>query len=166
MPSRFTFTCLAFGEDARFERLALLVQRQLADIGIDMRLQPVTATELSERVQKGDFDAFLFELAGRSLTWVYQFWRSRDGGMINSGYTAADATLDRIRMATSDAETRAGIADLARLFHDDPPAAFLAWQTTTRAVSTRFQVEPEANRDIFTNVSSWRLAPGQLRAAR
>jgi hypothetical protein len=42
--------------------------------------------------------------------------------------------------------------------HDDPPAAFLAWQATSRAVSTKFDVAPEENRDIITNAWLWRPA--------
>ena len=30
----------------------------------------------AERVDAGDFDAFLIEMAGRSLGRVYDFWRS------------------------------------------------------------------------------------------
>ncbi len=43
MPARFAFSCLTLIGDDRFERIALLVQRQLYAIGIDMRLVPVTS---------------------------------------------------------------------------------------------------------------------------
>ena len=45
-PSRFSFTCLVFANDTRFERLAAIVQKQLADVGVDMKLLPVRETEL------------------------------------------------------------------------------------------------------------------------
>jgi len=154
---RFSFTCLVWADDNRFERLALLVQKQLADVGIDMKLAPLPQKELVKRLAKGDFDAFLFEMAGRSLSWVYEFWHS-NGTMINSGYRAADTTLERIRLARSDDEIRAGIAELTQVMHDDPPAVFIAWQTTSRAVSTRFDVGAEHNRDILANVWQWRAA--------
>jgi peptide/nickel transport system substrate-binding protein len=159
-PVRFSFTCLVFADDNRFERLALLVQKQLADVGIDMKLVPLPQRQLVPRLAKGDFDAFLFEMAGRSLSWVYEFWHSK-GAMINSGYHAADATLESIKLATTDDEIRTGIARLTQLMHDDPPAVFIAWQTTSRAVSTRFDVGAEPNRDILANLWQWRPAKAE-----
>ena len=158
MPSRFSFKCLALIEDPRFERLALLVQKQLGDIGVDMILEPVPIKQLGARMKKGDFDSFLLETAGRSLTWAYDIWHSRGGGNVDSGYTAADAVLDRIRLARSDDEIKAGVVELIRIVHDDPPAAFLAWQETNRAVSRKFDLGDEDGRDIVTHAWRWRLA--------
>ncbi|MEO6236064.1 MAG: ABC transporter substrate-binding protein [Vicinamibacterales bacterium] len=164
--ARLTFTCLVFANDARFERLAAHVQKQLADVGVDMKLEPVPEKELGRRLQAGEFDAFLFEMAGRTVKWVYDFWRYRDAGLNNSGYHSADAVLDRIRGALSDEEVRRGVVDLQRILHDDPPAAFLVWQEQTRAVSTKFDVAAEPNRDILINLWQWRLASAASQAAR
>jgi ABC-type transport system substrate-binding protein len=166
MPARFSFTCLVFASDTRFERLAVLIQKQLADVGIDMKLLPLTLPELVPRLASGDFDAFLFELFGRPLSSAYDFWRSHEGSQVNTGYRAADAVLDRIRGARSEDDVRSAVADLARILHDDPPAAFLAWQATSRAVSMNFDVAAEPNRDILTNVWQWRPTAGTKQAAR
>jgi peptide/nickel transport system substrate-binding protein len=165
MPSRFSFTCIVYGNDPRFERLAVLIQKQLAEVGVDMRLQPLPLDELGKRVGLGEFDAILMEFNGRSLGWVHKFWRSRDPGLLSTGYRSADAVLDRIKAARSDEEIRHGVAELGRILNDDPPAAFLAWQETSRAVSTKFDVGPENARDIISNVWKWRPA-GTLQAAR
>jgi ABC-type transport system substrate-binding protein len=135
----------------------VLVQKQLADVGIEMKLQAVPLKQIAGRAATGEFDAFIFEMAGRSLSWVYQFWRS-GGGINNSGYTAADVTLDKIRRARSEDETREYVAELERIMHADPPAAFLTWQETARAVSTKFDVAPEENRDIMASLWQWRPA--------
>jgi ABC-type transport system substrate-binding protein len=166
MPSRFSFTCLVFAEDPRFERFAVLVQKQLADVGIDMKLLPLNQKQMEARLKSGDFDAFLFEMFGRSLSWVYEFWHSPGQGHFKGGYRAADAVLDRIRGARSDDEVRSGTAELARILHNDPPAAFLAWQATTRAVSKNFEVSEEKNRDILANVWQWRAASPSKQAQR
>lgn len=159
MPSRFSFTCLVWAEDARFERLALVLQKQLADLGVDMRLEPLGAAAFDERAQSGKFDALLIEMAARSMSWVYRFWHSPTGQVVlNSGYQSADSALERIRRARSDEEVRGGVVDLMRVFTEDPPAAFLAWQMQSRAVSAQFDVRPEPNRDILNNVWQWRPA--------
>jgi ABC-type transport system substrate-binding protein len=142
------------------------VQKQLADVGVDMQLVPVKDTrEWVDRMRTGNFDAFLFEMYGRSLSWVYQLWHS-NSGELNSGYRSADNALERLRSSRSDDEIRAAIAELTRVMHDDPPAAFLAWQTTTRAVSNRFDVRSENDRDIFANVWQWRPAGAGEQADR
>jgi peptide/nickel transport system substrate-binding protein len=164
---RFSFRCLVFGNDSRFERLALLAQKELADVGIDMQLEPVPLNKLVPRIQAGDFDAWLFEASGRNLNRLYDFWHS-DGGMNNnSGYRSADRILDRLRATQSDEETKTDVAELLRVMRDDPPAAFLAWQKTSRAVSTRFDVMAESDGNIMTNLWQWRPAKaGGVQAAR
>ena len=42
---------------------------------------------------------------------------------------------------------------------EDPPGIFLYWSETTRAVSRRFIVPREQDRDIFSTVAQWREAP-------
>jgi len=163
---RLRFTCLVYAEDARFERLAVLVQKELADVGIDMRLVPLKQDDLTARVSRGEFDAFLFEFYGRSLSYAYEFWHSHDTPLADTGYTAADAILDRMKAARSEDDMRAGVADLARVLYDDPPAAFIAWQQASRAVSTRFDVRPERDRDILSNVWQWRLVEAPAQASR
>jgi peptide/nickel transport system substrate-binding protein len=162
MPRRFKFRCLFWAEDAMFERIALVVQKQLFEIGIDVEMVPATLKEIGERHASGDFEALLVQMAsGRSLDWVYWFWRSaagRPAGIARPGYTAADPVLDRLRTAESDDETRIAVADLQRVLYDDPPAAFLVWPETARAVDESFIVPAEENaRDILGII--WQLQP-------
>jgi ABC-type transport system substrate-binding protein len=161
MPRRFKFRCLFWSEDAMFERIALVVQKQLFEIGIDVEMVPMTLTEIRGRHEAGDFEAILVQMvSGRSLDWVYWFWRSvppANGKMALSGYTAADAALDRLRAARSEDETRMAVADLQRILHEDPPAAFLVRPETTRAVDGTFDVPPEARgRDILGTLWQWK----------
>jgi len=158
VPVRFSFSCLVFANDSRYERLEVLVQKQLAEVGIEMRLEPVPFEEFIKRVGRGDFDAFLFELAGRNFGWVYEFWHSVPKTRFDTGYRAADGALDRLKGAFTDDETKAAVADLQRVLHDDPPAAFLVWQEQTRAVSIKFDVATEDKRDPLTNLWQWRPA--------
>lgn len=162
--SRLSFTCLVYHEDSRFERTALLVQKQLYDIGIDMQLEPVGLVDMMSRISAGNFEAFLFEGAG-GKSWTYTLWHSPRGQtLIDSGYHSADAVLDRLRHATSDEAERAAIADLNEVFSSDPPAAFLAWQSQTRAASRRLSIPDEPGQDILSSgVQLWTLrSPAQV----
>lgn len=169
MPSRLRFTCLMFGDDPRFERIALVLQKQLYDIGVDMQIESVPLGELEERMQSGRFEAFLIErIAGTSLMWTYVGWRSQhpvQPGQVDRGYTAADAALDRLRTAIAEADTRSAVGEVQRAFYDDPPALFLAWPQTSRAVSGDIEVRYQPNVDIFGRAWSFRRA-GAEQAAR
>ena len=156
MPSRFRFTCLTV-PDSRYEKLAIVLQKQLAEIGVDMQIEVLPLRNLVERLQAGTYEAFLLERSsGRSLVWIYTSFHSK---FFVTGYTAADAALERLRGAATEPETRAAVADLQRIFYDDPPAVFLAWPQVARAVSTRFVVPAERGRDVIGTLWQWRPNP-------
>jgi ABC-type transport system substrate-binding protein len=156
-----TISCILPGGYPTFERSALVLQRQLAQIGVDLRPEVLSVSELTSRFAKGEFDTYLFEQRTGLLNWTYWFWHSPGEAvpLIQSGYTAADETLDRIRRADNQIALRAAIHDLQRLFVTDPPAIFLAWSETTRAVGPRFAIPRSPGRDIFALVPQWRPPP-------
>jgi peptide/nickel transport system substrate-binding protein len=155
--SRFSFTCLVQA-DPRFERLALLIQRQLLAVDVDMRLEAVPISAFRPRVASGRFDAFLGELiASHGLSFTYMLWHSAPEPFIRTGYAGADAVLDRVRAARSDDELRKAVHDLQRAMHDDPPAAFLYWGQASRAVSRRFVLPAGNDVDILRSVDRWQL---------
>jgi peptide/nickel transport system substrate-binding protein len=162
--SRFSFTCLVQA-DPRFERLALQIQRQLLAIDVDMRLEALPISAFQERVASGRFDAFIGELvASHGLSFTYMAWHSAPEAFIRTGYSGADAVLDRVRAARTDDELRKAVHDLQRTMHADPPAAFLYWGQASRAVSRRFVLPAGDDVDILRSVDRWRLV--DRRAAR
>ena len=157
MPSRFRFTCLTVAKDPRYERIASLLQKYFQEIHVDMDVVALSLNDLVARLEKGDYDATLAErTSGRSLAWTYLAYHS---SKVSNGYAAADAVLDRLRRATDDEETRAGVSDLQNILYDDPPAVFLVWPIVVRALSTRFVADIEPGHDVMTNVWQWRSAP-------
>src|SRR5204863_6268870 len=70
--SRFQLKCLFYNVDPQFERIGLLLQRQLAAVGIDLILEGVNEKQLVTRLGTGDFDSYLFQLtSGRDVSWAY-----------------------------------------------------------------------------------------------
>jgi peptide/nickel transport system substrate-binding protein len=169
MARRFKFTCLYWSDGPQYERIALILQKQLFDIGVDVEMEPVPLDRLYQRMARGDYDAFMLQMSsGRALSWTSTFWDSRNraqAGFTNY-YSSADSVLERLRLATSEDQTRDGVAELQRVLFDDPPAAFLVWLMSARAVSAKFDVRPQPNRDILANIWQWQLAPPNVQAAR
>jgi ABC-type transport system substrate-binding protein len=160
MPSRLRFRCLTLEKDGRYEKIALVLQKQLYEIGVDMEIQALPGRDLLKRFQSGDFDAVLVErTSGRSLAWTYLSFHSTQTPF---GYTAADGVLDRLRSTTAEGEIRTSVSDLQQIFHDDPPAIFIAWPQVARVVNTKFVVPDEKGRDVMSSLWQWKPAtPGQ-----
>jgi ABC-type transport system substrate-binding protein len=144
--------------DPSHERIALVLQRQLQEVGVEVVLEEAPVDKALARVNAGDFDAFLADAVNApTLVRPYLFWHS--GGTYNWGHfssPAVDAALDHVRHAQDDTEYRAGVAAFQRAIVDDPPAIFLAWSERARAVSTRFEVPVEPGRDILSTLRLWR----------
>jgi peptide/nickel transport system substrate-binding protein len=159
-PSRFTITALLPADYPLLERTALVIQKELSDVGIDLALEPVPELELRQRLATGRFEAYINELAaGQGLNWPYWFWHTSPGdtAWIRSGYATADAALDAVRAARTDDEVRAAVSAFQRTLVDDPPGVFLCWSEISRAVARRFVVPPERDRDVMGTLPQWRL---------
>jgi hypothetical protein len=158
---------LTLADDDRFERIALLLQRQLYAVGIDMHIVALPLAKLPARIESGDFDAFLLEyVSGRILKFASQAWHSptAPGRYMRTGYVAADAPLDRLQAARSDDEVRRALADVMHVMRSDPPAAFLVWPREVRAGEATLDIPYEPDRDIFGTL--WQVKPAQLQAVR
>jgi peptide/nickel transport system substrate-binding protein len=159
MPSRFRFTCLIAREDQRMQRIALVVQKQLFNIGVDMDVEVMPFRAVQGRIGTGQFEAALVEFgAFRSLNNVYAMWHSvpEDTKGLNLHYKSADAALEKLRAAIKEEDVKTAVAELQRAFYDDPPAVFLDWMQTARAVSRSVLVQNEPGRDVMGTIQQWR----------
>lgn len=159
------FVCLVPPD---YERIALVVKRQLAAVGVDMSVEQIAPDLGIKAMSTSSFEAVLLDaVSGPSLLRPYEVWHT--GGSINPGAIgspAVDVALDRIRYAASDDEYRAAVSSFQQVAIDDPPAIFLAWSERARAVSTRFVVPvTEPSRDVLTTLRLWKPATAAGRAA-
>ena len=158
-----TFTCLLPENYSVFERLALLVQRQLRFVGVDMRLETVSTAAMFTRVAKGDFDAALIDPTGGPYASVYyRFWHSPDPDVrwnqFNYRSAPVDAALDAMRSALDDGQFRLAMARFVSEVRNDPPAIFLAWPTQWQAINRRFVLpEGAGGLDALRTIPGWRL---------
>jgi ABC-type transport system substrate-binding protein len=147
--------------------MALLVQRDLAHVGVDMQLETVAVNEFNKRILTGDFDAVLIELiVGNTPTKPYTFWYSQSKRDF-TGYKNADVddALNSIRRASNDIEYRQAFSAYQAALVADPPAIFLALGEVTRAVSKRFQVVAPPRSDILPTIGDWHLTDDTPRMA-
>jgi peptide/nickel transport system substrate-binding protein len=162
---RARFTCLIPLNFSIDERLALLVQQQLWDVNVDMKLEAVSADVFNRRILAGDFDAAsVHMLGGPYMSIVDRFWHSPDPAKRWNfwGYRDAevDRALDQLRAAPSDEASRGAMLRFDRAQQRNPPALFLVWSETSQSISRRFDIPIEAGRDAFSGLS--RAVPRRL----
>ena len=160
--ARLQFTCLLPSGYPVLERIALHVQKQLYDIGVDMQFEALPLTEFSKRIGSGAFDAVLNEqISGPTLGRPYSFWRSPSGtgGLYNFfGYQndETDRLFDVLSTSLNDAAIRSTMSQLQRVLLQDPPAIFLAWNQRLRAVRQGpIQIVREFERDPLLTLWRW-----------
>jgi len=158
--ARFRFTCIIPAGFATWERIALEVQKNLYNVGVDMQFKVVPFQEFDGLVREGKFDAALTELiSGPTSGRAYIFWRSQKHfkGLNVFGYEnpEAERLFEVLQGATNEAAVRSATRGLQRTFVDDPPALFLAWSQRARAVRRAFRVPQEPGRDPVNTLSRW-----------
>jgi peptide/nickel transport system substrate-binding protein len=164
-PGRFHFTCLVPDNFALWERMALIVQRDLAEIGVVMRIESVPFEVFNQRIGSGDFDAVTIELiVGNTASRPFTFWSSQSTQNV-WGYRNADLdrALEDLRRASDDTAYRNAFRRVQEQALENPPAIFLALGQVTRAVSDRFDVVAPPNTDILPSIPDWRLATPNAR---
>jgi ABC-type transport system substrate-binding protein len=143
--------------DTAYERIALLLKRQLEAVGVVMSLQEVSHVEIGRAFKTREFEAVLVDpISGPTVLRPYRWWHSRGTQNVGFSSESVDAALDRIRHAANDEAYRGGVEAFQRAIVEDPPAIFLAWTQRARAVSTRFDVPVEPGRDILSTLRLWR----------
>jgi ABC-type transport system substrate-binding protein len=162
-PSRMRFTCIFATNFPLWERMALMLQRNLAQIGVDMQLETVPVDEFNRRTLAGDFDAVLADFsAGNGASRPYVFWYSTSKqNAFGYSDSLVDAAFDRLRQAPDDNVTKSAFHDLQAQLLSDPPGMFVAYGETTRAVNRhRFQPLTPPGGDPFRTIPEWRTADG------
>jgi ABC-type transport system substrate-binding protein len=172
--ARFRFTCLIPENFSLIERVALEVQKQLYNVGVNMQFEVVSTKDFDSRIRQGQFEAILIDMiSGPTVGRSYFFWRSakRFPGALNVfGYENAEAEriFDILRTSTNEVAIRSAFLRFQQVLLDDPPALFLAWNERSRAVRRDFQIEQDPVRDPADPIYSiwrWSAVPGSQLAA-
>jgi peptide/nickel transport system substrate-binding protein len=169
--ARFRFTAVLPQHFAVWERVALEIQRDLINVGVDMQFKSVPFGEFNATIGTGQFDAAVLDMiTGPTPARAYISWRSarRFKGQLNVfGYENAEVErlFDSLFRTTNEAATRSTTSKLQRAMLEDPPAIFIAWSTRTRAINKRFAF-PNTSRDPLVDISQWRLSEPRQASAR
>jgi peptide/nickel transport system substrate-binding protein len=161
----FQFTAYVQAEGFLPEKVFLYIQRQLADVGVQVRMIGVPLPELLERyVKRGRFDAVLWNFSAIGDPGInYLFWSSsqiKDGlNFSNYRNSIVDNLLERGRSALGLGDRIDAYRAFQREIFRDPPGIFLFWRNL-------YIVLPKSVRGVrvgpgaaFISIHQWYFEP-------
>jgi peptide/nickel transport system substrate-binding protein len=142
-PNGFTFTVITNNIPLNIQE-AEVIQAQLAEAGITMKIQLVDPSTLQASGNGKTYEMISFQWSGRPDPDgnTYQFYRTTPGTSFNwSGMSneRIDVLLDKTREASNQAERRKLYGDLTRLLQEELPMLFIVHPIEPKAFSPRVQ---------------------------
>lgn len=142
-PNGFTFTLTTNNIPISVQE-AEVIQAQLAEAGITMKIQLVDSSTLIASGNAKNFEMISFQWSGRPDPDgnTYQFFKTTPGTSFNwSGLSndKVDTLLDRTREVSNPAERRKLYGELTRLLQDELPMLFIVHPIEPKAFAPRVQ---------------------------
>ena len=142
-PAGFTFTVTTNNLPINIQE-AEVIQAQLAEAGITMKIQLVDASTLIASGNAKNFEMISFQWSGRPDPDgnTYQFYRTTPGTSFNWSGLAnerIDVLLDKTREASNQAERRKLYGELTKLLQDELPMLFIVHPIEPKAFSPKVQ---------------------------
>ncbi len=142
-PNGFSFTVTTNNIPINVQE-AEVMQAQLAEAGITMRIKLVDSAALLSDGNGKNFEMITYQWSGRPDPDgnTYQFFRTTPGVSLNwSGISNArlDALLDHSREVADRAERRKIFGEITRILHDELPMIFIVHPIEPKAFSPRVQ---------------------------
>lgn len=153
-------------QEETYQITADLIQRQLREVGVEVKIESYPLEELQSIRQKRDYDLLLY---GQSLGYnldTFAYWHSSQAtetGLNLSNYQNPDADflIESLRATFDEAEKQELLKELATTIAEDIPAIFLyapsyyyVLDSKVSGVAFKKLLLPK---DRFTNINEWTI---------
>jgi peptide/nickel transport system substrate-binding protein len=152
-------------------RIAVLVQEQLARVGVRVEVEPADIGVFMQRLGKGDFDLALnLWHADPSPTSLRQAWGTPRGDEVGAnfgrwGHAGFDAQLDSAAAEFDPARRTALVRGAYQTILDEAPAVWLYEPRNVAAVRRDVRPGPMRADAWWAGLADWQLAGDAPRAA-
>jgi peptide/nickel transport system substrate-binding protein len=159
----FTFEILAPAESEVRQDLVLMIERDLARIGIDVEPRLVESGAVQATVAKGDFDAFINRWIEPTQVDLEGIWRSAPPGTptFNFGRYAnaeVDHLLDEVALASGFEAQKPPLDRIQELIVADQPYTFLVENVRLVGLDSRVRDADINDATVFFNVEDWTIS--------
>jgi peptide/nickel transport system substrate-binding protein len=156
----FEFELLIDEGDYVFQRCALLIQQQLLDIGIRMKVKPLPFSTIYEKfLSTKIFDASLLTILSENPDRNYTWWHSSqiDHGFNFFSYKnkKVDELLEEGRITLEKKGRMRIYHQFQREIYNDPPGIFLFWSDHLIGIHKRFRGVRVSSAGILRNIHEW-----------
>jgi peptide/nickel transport system substrate-binding protein len=163
----FEFTVHVNAGDDLKQKTLLLIQQQLSDIGLRMKIRLFDAAD-TDFLFKKKFDAHLPEITARGdPDFSYRHWHSSqmNGGFNVSSYrnVKVDRLLEEGRTEFDLQKRKAIYFSFQEELFEDPPGIFLFWTNYLVGVQKRFKAVKISPVGPFTNIQEWYVPRAEQR---
>lgn len=157
----FRFTLRVQNGYTLLKRAAVLIQSNLADIGVEMEIELMDPNRFSQVAREHEFEAILWSFGANpkvdpSIQWHsegrynwYQYRNDQVDQLIEQGIASVDK-----------GESQLAFRKMQKIVHDEQPVTFLFWKDEVSAIDTRFE---DVQTNSFTNLldaHEWWVRPG------
>ncbi len=161
-----SFTLLTNKENDRRRQASQLVQAQLKEVGIDMKLDLIEFNAMTKRLQARDFEAVLGGWSAGLFVDPSPFWHSGEEYHFNyPSYANADvdALIDKA-LATPDPDEAAPIwKEMQQQVYEDQPYMFLWWRDEIVAIDNRFENTDIDISSLTHNLNKWSVPADKVK---
>jgi peptide/nickel transport system substrate-binding protein len=142
-PGGFEFTVITNNLPINIQE-AEVMQAQLAEAGITMKIRLVDSSTLISSGNAKNFEMISYQWSGRPDPDgnVYQFFKTSPGTSLNwSGLSnpQLDALLDKTREVSNQAERKKLYSEIIKILHDEVPMVFIVHPIEPKAFSPKVQ---------------------------
>lgn len=134
------FTMLSNAGNPRRAAAATMIQQQLAEVGVDARLEQLETNAFFDRLRRRDFEAALAGwTAALTVDPTVNYGPDSEFNFVTYLNPKVDELLARGIAEPDEARANAIWRELQQVVYDDQPYAFLYWQDDLVGVHNRFQ---------------------------
>ncbi|MCX5859253.1 MAG: hypothetical protein NT056_05095, partial [Proteobacteria bacterium] len=144
-----------------YDNLILLVEKDLAEIGIKINAKAVNMAEIDKYFFQKNFDAALINISSgiHPGFWNFRFWHSSqiENGLNVFSYrnSEVDKDLELGLRAEDQKEAKEYYRKFQREIFDDPPGVFLFWRMDMVPIHKRFRGVKIGAAKFFGSIPEW-----------
>lgn len=155
------FKVLTIKGNDLYNDLILLVEKDLAEIGIKINAKAVNMAEIDKYFFQKNFDAVLINISSgvHPGFWNFRFWHSSqiENGLNVFSYrnSEVDKDLELGLRAEDQKEAKGYFRKFQREIFDDPPGVFLFWRMDMVPIHKRFRGVKIGAAKFFGSIPEW-----------
>ncbi len=165
----FAFTLLTNSGNPRRAKAAIIIQANLAEIGVDVQIEKLESNTFFSRLRKKDYEVALSGWSASTWVDMSSLWHSGHRyaqNYPNYSNPQVDELIEQALATPDPAETERLWNEVQALVYEDQPYTFLYWRDEIVGLSSRFE---DAQVDFlypFDRLERWSVAPDKVKYTR